>query len=103
MYRSGGDERQILQHTFRKEVGVPIRRFRVWFRLKAAALYMQRGSSLVDAALAAGFYDQPHFSNAFREPFGIQPGLIFREGVQIRWHVSEAEFVDRVLAAAGLR
>ncbi|MEQ9365967.1 MAG: AraC family transcriptional regulator, partial [Leptospirales bacterium] len=83
-----------LQHNFRAQLGVPIRRFRTFFRLKAAALFMRRGSTLVDAALAAGFYDQPHFSNAFREMFGIQPGLIFLQDGEIRWYIDDELFVS---------
>ncbi len=89
-----------LQHNFRAQLGVPIRRFRTWFRLKASALFMQRGASLVDAAMAAGFYDQSHFSNAFREMFGIQPGVVFR-GESLRWYLDDEALVSD-LAERGL-
>lgn len=86
-----------LQHTFKAQIGVPIRRFRTWFRLKAAALFMKRGATLVEASFAAGFYDQSHFTNAFREMFGIQPGLVFQNSQNIRWYIDDEYALDDLL------
>ncbi|MCR9143725.1 MAG: AraC family transcriptional regulator [bacterium] len=90
-----------LQHNFRKRIGVPIRRFRTFFRLKAAACFMRDGASMVAAALDAGFYDQSHFSNAFRGMFGIQPGLVLSGEEHIRWYIDDEslvkDFADRDL------
>ncbi|PKA05062.1 AraC family transcriptional regulator [Leptospira ellisii] len=78
-----------LQHEFRNAIGIPIRAFRKWFRVKRAALALNGGSSLVDAALNAGFYDQSHFTNVFREIFGISPSTVFAKNKPIRWHVQD--------------
>jgi AraC-like DNA-binding protein len=61
------------QHLFTTEVGVPFRRYRGWQRLRAAIRSAAAGASLTDAAHAAGFADQAHFSRAFRAAFGAPP------------------------------
>ncbi len=59
-----------LQHLFAREVGVPLRRYRTWQRLRAAIREVASGSSYTNAAHRAGFYDQSHFSREFRRTFG---------------------------------
>jgi AraC-like DNA-binding protein len=61
------------QHLFTQAVGVPFRRYRGWQRLRSAIRTAAQGSSLTDAAHAAGFADQAHFSRAFRAAFGAPP------------------------------
>lgn len=61
------------QHLFTAEVGVPFRRYRGWQRLRSAIRVAAAGASLTDAAHAAGFADQAHFSRAFRATFGAPP------------------------------
>ncbi len=61
------------QHLFSAEVGVPFRRYRGWQRLRSAIRVAAAGTSLTDAAYAAGFADQAHFSRAFRATFGAPP------------------------------
>jgi AraC-like DNA-binding protein len=58
------------QHLFAREVGVPLRRYRTWQRLRAAIREVVSGSTYTHAAHAAGFYDQSHFSREFRRTFG---------------------------------
>jgi AraC-like DNA-binding protein len=58
------------QHLFAQEVGVPFRRFRIWQRLRSGIGEIVAGSSFTEAAHAAGFADQAHFSRAFRQAFG---------------------------------
>jgi AraC-like DNA-binding protein len=62
-----------LQHLFTAEVGVPLRRYRRWQRLRSAIRVAAAGASLTEAAHAAGFADQAHFSRAFRSTFGAPP------------------------------
>ena len=61
------------QHLFTQQVGVPYRRYRAWCRMRAAISAVLDGSNLTDAAHAAGFSDQPHFSREFRRIFGAPP------------------------------
>ena len=63
------------QHLFTQQVGVPFRRYRGWQRLRRAIREAATGTSLTDAAHAAGFADQAHFSRAFRATFGAPPSV----------------------------
>ena len=54
--------------------------FFLWCRLRAAAEIAMRGSSLTEAAHAAGFADSAHLSRTFRSMFGIAPSFLFRRG-----------------------
>ena len=59
-----------LQHLFAAEIGVPIRRYRSWRRMRAAIAEIVAGASFTHAAHAAGFADQAHFAHDFRRTFG---------------------------------
>jgi AraC-like DNA-binding protein len=69
-----------LAHRFREATGVPLRRFILWCRLRAAAERAMRGSNLTEAAHAAGFADSAHLSRTFRSMFGITPSSLFSGG-----------------------
>lgn len=49
-----------------------------WRLERAARLVTKRGCSLAEAATAAGFCDQAHFTNAMRRHFGESPGTLMR-------------------------
>ncbi|MBM9498668.1 helix-turn-helix transcriptional regulator [Leptospira sp. 201903071] len=85
-----------LQHEFKNVVGLPLRAFRKWFRIKTAVIALKEGATLTDAALGAGFYDQAHFTNVFREIFGISPSSVFGKGETIRWYIQN-EQIERML------
>jgi len=70
-----------LSHLFKHEVGVPIRRFIVWSRLRTVIKRALQGNSLTEAAHAAGFSDAAHMSNAFRQMFGFAPSALFTTDV----------------------
>ena len=69
-----------LAHRFREATGVPMRRYVLWCRLRAAAEAAMRGSSLTEAAHLAGFADSAHLSRTFRAMFGVAPSLLFKRG-----------------------
>jgi AraC-like DNA-binding protein len=64
-------------HLFKEVTGVPLRRYRIWNRIGAAARAVAQGQSLTDAAHAAGFASSAHFSSAFRDMFGMTPTDLF--------------------------
>ena len=65
-----------LGHVFSAEVGIPLRRYVLWARMRRVAEHLQRGGSVTDAAHAAGFADGAHMSNAFRRMFGLTPSEV---------------------------
>lgn len=69
-----------LAHRFRQATGVPLRRYVLWRRLRAAVEAAMRGANLTDAAHAAGFADSAHLSRTFRANFGIAPSTLFERG-----------------------
>jgi AraC-like DNA-binding protein len=71
--RAAGLSASRFQHLFTREVGVPFRRYRGWQRLRGAIHAAASGLSLTEAAYAAGFADQAHFSRTFRATFGAPP------------------------------
>lgn len=73
-----------LVQLFKLQTGVPIRRYRLWHRLYESVLSIGRGENLTDAALNAGFSDQPHYINYFCSMWGVSPGRLFGKGLQTR-------------------
>lgn len=69
-----------LIHRFREAIGVPLRRYVLWCRLRTAADSAMRGSNLTEAAHLAGFADSPHLTRTFRAMFGVTPSLLFKPG-----------------------
>ncbi len=72
--REHGIDRFALARQFRSLFGVTPRRFITLRRLDMVVTSIRQGSSLTDAALAAGFADQSHMTRAFRDAFGMSPG-----------------------------
>ena len=62
-----------LQHVFREQVGVPIRRYLLWRRYLTALSLLADGSSVTDAAFAAGFADGSHLTRTAVRMNGYPP------------------------------
>lgn len=63
-----------LSRLFKATTGMPIRRYVLWLRLRAALGALQSGGrSLSEAAHEAGFSDAAHLTRTFRRMFGIAP------------------------------
>jgi transcriptional regulator GlxA family with amidase domain len=64
-----------LAEAFREQVGLGPKLYARVVRFRRATAMLQKGArSLVEVALAAGFYDQPHMNAEFRELSGLAPG-----------------------------
>jgi AraC-like DNA-binding protein len=61
---------------FRQATGVPLRRYKLWVAMGAAVRSMQRGASLTEASMDAGFSSPAHFSSAYRQMFGMAPSRL---------------------------
>lgn len=76
MAREAGLSPSRFLHLFTAATGVPLRRYRLWLRIGAALRAMRAGSSLTEAAHAAGFSSSAHFSSAFSAMFGLAPSRL---------------------------
>ncbi|MEM8932686.1 MAG: AraC family transcriptional regulator [Acidobacteriota bacterium] len=70
-------ERRLCE-LFHRDVGMPVRSYRRWLRIRAGARLALRGSTLTTAAHAVGFTDLAAFSNAFKETLGFPPSTLHR-------------------------
>ncbi|HTU61241.1 MAG TPA: helix-turn-helix transcriptional regulator, partial [Polyangiales bacterium] len=68
---------------FQQHVGLPFRRYRLWRRMAVVASLVREGTSLTQAALAAGFSSSAHLSSAFHEMFGLSPSALLVLDIQI--------------------
>jgi AraC-like DNA-binding protein len=64
-----------LQALFVRDVGLPIRTWRLWHRLLVAVASLARADA-TSAAHAAGFADLAHFSRTCRRMLGYSPSLL---------------------------
>jgi AraC-like DNA-binding protein len=78
-----------LMHLFKKEVGMPVRRFVLWARLRGAVNALQDEASLTDAAHAMGFSDSAHLSRTFSQMFGIPPSQVLSHNRFVQAHFCE--------------
>jgi AraC-like DNA-binding protein len=71
-HEAGLSPRQ-MRHVFARDVGLPMRAYLRWKRLRRAIDAVKDGANLSDAAACAGFADSAHLSRVCREQFGIAP------------------------------
>lgn len=62
-----------LIRTFTRQVGVSPYRYLQTVRLERAKRFLEQGVAPIDAASMAGFSDQSHFTNFFKEFIGLTP------------------------------
>ena len=72
-----------LQQLFRRQLGVSMRSYRSWSRLRRTAGLMATAPTLADAAVEAGFYDAAHFTRTFTATFGVLPSDVFAEDLHV--------------------
>ncbi|HVU55655.1 MAG TPA: AraC family transcriptional regulator [Puia sp.] len=76
-----------LTHLFKKQVGIPIKKYVLWARILQALQKVFETKNLREAALYAGFSDASHFNRTFRKMFGLYPSAILKnsQNVQAFW------------------
>ncbi|MCX5379457.1 AraC family transcriptional regulator [Streptomyces sp. NBC_00091] len=67
---------QRLRALSRRQLGMPLPRWRIWQRLIGAAGALHEGRPPAEAAVAGGFADQAHFSRQLREMTGLTPSAV---------------------------
>ncbi|UGB39068.1 AraC family transcriptional regulator [Frateuria soli] len=68
-----------LARAFRRETGTGLHNFHILLALHRAKALLRMQMPIVEAALAAGFYDQAHLNREFVKTFGMTPAA-FRLG-----------------------
>jgi AraC-like DNA-binding protein len=71
--RDLGMSERTLQRTFQKSVGITPVEYRSIARMRRLLVSLDAGVSLADAAVDAGYYDQPHLDREFRKLVGCPP------------------------------
>jgi AraC-like DNA-binding protein len=72
------------QAVFRRQLGAPFRRYRLWRRMGAAMAMLASGANLTEAAHGAGFSSSAHFSHQFLRMFGLAPSALMALKPEIR-------------------
>ncbi len=73
-------------HLFKEQVGVPVRRYVLWQKMRRALDLAMAGDSLTTAALSAGFADSAHLSRTVRAIMGVAPEFLFRHRQRLVVH-----------------
>lgn len=73
-----------LIHLWKAEVGIPLRRYVLWLRLRHVISRITLGDSLTDAAHDAGFADSAHLSRTFSSMFGLPMSRLFGPAARVR-------------------
>lgn len=63
-----------LVRVFRKHFGMTPHAYQINRRIQLGQRALKQGAPIADAALAAGFFDQPHFQRAFKRLVAATPG-----------------------------
>ncbi|MET8778229.1 helix-turn-helix domain-containing protein [Nocardia sp. NPDC050713] len=67
-----------LSHLFAEQVGMPLRPYMLWLRLRVAIGRFRSGDDLAAAAHAAGFDDSTQLTRTCRRTFGLTPAALHR-------------------------
>lgn len=63
-----------LSHLFSDQVGISIKKYHLWCKLRnTIAQHLDKEEDLFASLINSGFYDQPHFSRAFKTMLGVNP------------------------------
>jgi AraC-like DNA-binding protein len=66
-----------LEKLFKDQVGVPITKYRLRYRVFIGIIHLASGQTITEAALAAGFASSSHFSKSFSSINGVPPSEAF--------------------------
>jgi len=70
-----------LSHLFKENVGISIKRYLLWNRLKYALKFLlTEETNLKEASFEAGFTDQAHLTKTFKSFLGVNPVRVFNSG-----------------------
>ncbi|QNK68686.1 helix-turn-helix domain-containing protein [Variovorax sp. PAMC26660] len=65
-----------LTHLFAEQVGVSVKRYALWTKVRRTVQQFTGRSPLTDVALVSGFTDAAHMSRTFQRYFGLAPSFL---------------------------
>jgi AraC family transcriptional regulator of arabinose operon len=65
-----------LTHLFAEQVGVSVKRYALWTKVRRTVQQFTGQRSLTDVALVSGFTDAAHMSRTFQRYFGLAPSFL---------------------------
>jgi AraC family transcriptional regulator, arabinose operon regulatory protein len=78
-----------LAHVFTERLGISIRQYLLWVKMRAAAEMFVRHLSLAEVAHEIGFADSSHLSRTFMRYFALTPSFLANEKL-VRMQVCES-------------
>ncbi|GAA6143809.1 AraC family transcriptional regulator [Hydrogenophaga sp. 5NK40-0174] len=90
-----------VSRLFARCLGLSVRRYALFSKIRAAATFMGTQSPLTDIAQAAGFVDSAHFAKVWTQCYGASPSCFFSPDVLsmdnealpdwLMWHLSRRD------------
>ena len=65
------------RHLFVEQLGIPLRRYILWRRMRLAAQRLAAGENETEAAHGGGFSDAAHFARTIKHMFGVNASQLF--------------------------
>lgn len=72
-----------LSHLFSDKLGIPIKSYILWSRMRRAVGLIAQGEPLVSVAYDAGFSDSAHLTRTIKQFFGLTPSFIVK-GITVK-------------------
>jgi AraC-like DNA-binding protein len=76
-----------LTRLFNASLGLSVRRYVQWLRLRHVVFCMAGGDNITTAAHEAGFADLAHLSRTFRSMFGLPISSFFGATTHVDWQI----------------
>ncbi len=74
--------RSRLSHLFRANLGISLKKYLVWTKLKCTIKqHLNEPEDLFSSLIRSGFYDHPHFSRNFKAMLGVKPSKAYNSTI----------------------
>lgn len=84
--KNAGLSKSRLLHLFKEQLGLPMGHYLLWRRLYESVRLWDEGMNMTDAAHAAGFYDQSHYTRTMRRMLDVTPSQIANDPTLVIHH-----------------
>lgn len=73
-----------LQHLFKQQIGISIKRYMLWKRMIDGVKIIVNGNNFTSAAYKSGFADSSHMSRTFKQMFGLTLSDLFKNSSSVQ-------------------